>query len=194
MIASITSASNQYIALQRLTCLQNPEIVIRLMLGTEKGKHRSSSSSGNDGLSSETDLSGVKGDCDRYWTQSRKIGVYVWLLPPLMLRITVYLFIAGLLALLWTKHGTSGTASDTKVTQVLHPLHPRTHTYAKQIATMSSSFFLIAFGSHAFNLWWLSIHLNPTTRSETWSHKTTRYLRCLVNLRHRGSIPRDIEA
>jgi len=41
------------------------------------------------------------------WAQSRKIGVYVWLLPPLMLRVSIYLFLAGVLALLWVGDRTS---------------------------------------------------------------------------------------
>lgn len=36
VLASITTATNQYIMLHRVTCLEHPEAVIRRMLGTQR--------------------------------------------------------------------------------------------------------------------------------------------------------------
>lgn len=74
---------------------------------------------------------------------SRKLGVYIWLLPSLMLRIAIYLFIVGILALLWMEPQSveAGRRSD--------------------IAIVSSVFFCLALFSHMFSMLWLSRHATP---------------------------------
>lgn len=89
---------------------------------------------------------------------SRKLGVYIWLLPSLMLRMAIWLFIIGMLTLLWMEPVSA--EADEK----------------RKVAIVSSVFFCLALFSHMFSMLWLSRHATPVIEN-TVEDKGKRALR-----------------